>query len=51
MEGPATLKERRRTPRFFIELPLEYFVMSAPFSHGGRFVNVSEVGLLINSIS
>jgi c-di-GMP-binding flagellar brake protein YcgR len=50
MDGQDTLKERRRSPRLFIELPLEYRVVNAPYSHGGLVVNVSEVGLLINSI-
>jgi hypothetical protein len=49
VDGPDSLKERRRSPRLFIELPLEYRVMNAPYSHGGLAVNVSEVGLLINS--
>ncbi len=50
MEGPDRLKERRRPPRLLIELPLGYRVMNAPYSHGGLVANVSEVGLLINSI-
>jgi hypothetical protein len=50
MEGAENLKERRRSPRMFIELPLEYRVVNAPYSHGGLVVNMSEVGLLINSV-
>ncbi len=50
MNGTDTFKERRRSPRLFIQLPLEYRLADAPPTHGGVVVNVSEVGLLINSI-
>lgn len=50
MEESDPLKERRRFPRLFIELPLEYRVLNASYSHGGLVVNMSEGGLLINSI-
>jgi hypothetical protein len=42
--------EKRRYPRMSLDLPLEYRVMNAPYAHGGLVVNMSEVGLLINSI-
>jgi hypothetical protein len=50
MEESDYLKERRGFPRFFIELPLEYRVVNASYSHGGLVVNLSEGGLLIYSI-
>lgn len=50
MEISKEEKERRRAPRIFIELPLEYRVTNAPYAHGGIVVNASELGLLINSI-
>jgi hypothetical protein len=50
MEESDLSKERRRFPRFFMELPLEYRVVNGSYSHGGLVVNVSEGGLLINSI-
>jgi len=43
-------REKRKYPRSLMDLPLEYRVMSAPYSHGGIVVNASEVGLLIQSI-
>jgi len=50
MNGADTFKERRRSPRLFIRLPLEYRLGDARPTHGGVVINVSEVGLLINSI-
>jgi hypothetical protein len=50
MERSDSPKERRRFPRLFIELPLQYRVVNAPYSHGGMVVNMSEGGLLINSV-
>jgi hypothetical protein len=43
-------KEKRKYPRFFMDLPLEYKVMDLPYGHGGLVVNLSEIGLLIQSI-
>jgi c-di-GMP-binding flagellar brake protein YcgR len=43
-------KERRKFPRLFIELPLQYRMVSAPHSQGGIVVNLSEGGLLIQSV-
>jgi c-di-GMP-binding flagellar brake protein YcgR len=43
-------KERRKFPRLFIELPLQYRVVNAPNSQGGMVVNMSEGGLLIQSV-
>jgi hypothetical protein len=50
MEKDSPHLERRGYPRMFLDLPLEYRVMNAPYAHGGLVVNASEVGLLINSI-
>jgi hypothetical protein len=44
------LEERRRYPRFSIDLPLEYQVRSNPKAHGGLVLNASEAGLLLHSI-
>jgi len=49
MEKPGLRKERRRSPRSLVDLPLEYRVMNAPHAHGGLVVDVSESGLLIHS--
>ena len=43
-------KNRRQYPRFFLDLPLEYQVMDIPHAHGGLVLNLSERGLLIQSL-
>jgi len=43
-------EERRKFPRSLMDLPLEYRVINAPFSHGGIVANGSEDGLLIYSV-
>jgi hypothetical protein len=43
-------REKRKQPRFCLDLPLEYRVMDAPNLHGALVVNASESGLLIHSI-
>lgn len=50
MEKAKDSRERRRSPRLLMDLPLEYRVMNAPYAQGGIVVNASEQGLLINSI-
>ena len=44
--GVANL-ERRRHPRFSIELPIEYHLIPSSISHTGRALNASEGGLLV----
>lgn len=39
--------ERRKSPRFNIDLPIEYSLLPTPVSHSGRALNVSEGGLLV----
>jgi hypothetical protein len=39
--------ERRRHPRFTVDLPLEYYRTEAPTVRAGRAMNASEGGLLI----
>jgi c-di-GMP-binding flagellar brake protein YcgR len=39
--------ERRKYPRFSIDLPIEYYKIDTPTSHSGRAANISEGGLLI----
>lgn len=41
-------QERRKHPRFPIDLPIEYSRMEAPSPQTGRAVNVSEGGLLLS---
>ena len=51
MDGSKVVKERRKSPRFYMDLPLEYRVTNAPDAHGGVVVNGSEIGLCINSVN
>ena len=44
--GVANL-ERRRHPRFSIDLPIEYHLVPSSLSHTGRALNASEGGLLV----
>lgn len=50
MDNSSFQKDRRRYPRLLLDLPLEYKVVDAPYTHGGLVVNASEIGLLINSV-
>jgi hypothetical protein len=50
MENLNYNKDRRRFPRVFMDLPLEYQIMDTPNAHGGLVVNASESGLLIHSV-
>ena len=44
--GVANL-ERRRHPRFSIDLPIEYQPIPSSISHTGRVLNANEGGLLV----
>ncbi len=50
METSNGYKERRKHPRFELDLPLEYRVPDMPCGHGGLVINASETGLLIRSL-
>jgi c-di-GMP-binding flagellar brake protein YcgR len=39
--------ERRKHPRFNIDLPIEYSLLPSPVSRAGRALNASEGGLLV----
>jgi len=39
--------EKRKHPRFNIDLPIEYSLLPSPVSHPGRALNASEGGLLV----
>jgi hypothetical protein len=49
MESSNDFEERRKYPRFCIDLPLEYQVRSNPNGHGGLVLNASETGFLLYS--
>jgi hypothetical protein len=42
--------EKRKYPRLFMELPVEYKVIDVPNAHGGLVINLSKIGLLIQSL-
>jgi c-di-GMP-binding flagellar brake protein YcgR len=50
MKGSNDIGEKRKHPRFDIDLPLEYQVTNSPYVRGALVVNASESGLLVNSI-
>jgi hypothetical protein len=50
MEKLNSMKDRRKSPRRILDLPLEYRTMDAPYAHGGLVVNASELGLLVQSV-
>jgi c-di-GMP-binding flagellar brake protein YcgR len=39
--------EKRRHPRFSVDLPIEYYRIDSPIGHTGRGLDISEGGLLI----
>jgi len=45
-----SLKEKRKSPRLLLYLPLEYQVMEAPYVHKGLVINASKEGFLIHSL-
>ena len=51
MEKSKSMKDRRKSQRMMLDLPLEYRVMDAPYAHGGLVVNASELGLLVQSVT
>jgi len=50
MEKAPGRLEKRKYPRFFLDLPLEFREFKEPCSRGGLVVNVSEGGVLIESV-
>ena len=50
MEGSFNKKERRRYPRFIVDLPLEYRDIDGSCLHGGILVNASGGGFLIEAV-
>ncbi len=49
MEKLKAPREKRRSERVFMYLPLEYRVTNGPYAHGGHVINSSEGGFLIHS--
>jgi len=50
MEKSKSMKDRRKSQRMILDLPLEYRVIDVPYAHGGLVVNASELGLLVQSV-
>lgn len=50
MEKSKSMRDRRKSQRMILDLPLEYRVIDAPYAHGGLVVNASELGLLVQSV-
>jgi hypothetical protein len=48
-KNSESLREKRKHPRFYLNLPLEFRVTNAPHVRGAMIVNASETGLLIQS--
>ena len=49
MQESDSIREKRRHPRFYLNLPIEFRVMDTSSVHGAMIVNASETGLLIQS--
>jgi hypothetical protein len=45
-----TPKEKRKSPRFSMDFPLEYRILDGPDAYGGIVVDGSEIGLRIHSV-
>ncbi|NWF92940.1 MAG: PilZ domain-containing protein [Syntrophaceae bacterium] len=50
MDGSKIDREKRKRPRYPMDLPLEYRVIDAPDAYGGIVVDGSEIGLRIHSV-
>jgi c-di-GMP-binding flagellar brake protein YcgR len=40
--------ERRKHPRFNVDLPIEYYLIDSSTGHSGKALNISEGGLLLH---
>jgi hypothetical protein len=50
MDKSDSNKEKRKSPRFYMDFPLEYRILNDPDAYGGVVVDGSEIGLRIHSI-
>jgi hypothetical protein len=50
MDKSNPRKEKRKSPRFYMDYPLEYRVLDAPQARGGIVVDGSKRGLRIHSV-
>ena len=49
MEDSGSSREKRKSTRFHLSLPIEFKVMNEKSFHGAMIVNASETGLLVQS--
>jgi hypothetical protein len=47
---PVFFMEKRKYPRVFMDLPVDYWVKHESYAHGGIVVDASETGFLIYSV-
>jgi hypothetical protein len=50
-QDAKSTREKRKHARFYLNLPIEFKMMDAPYVRGAMIVNASETGLLIRSLS
>jgi hypothetical protein len=50
MERSKSSRDRRKSQRIVLDLPLEYRMVDVHHAHGGLVVNASELGLLVQSV-
>jgi hypothetical protein len=50
MKAPIFFSEKRKYPRVFMDLPVDYWVRHDTYAHGGIVVDASEAGFLIHSV-
>lgn len=49
MQDSNSIGEKRKHPRYYLNLPIEFKVMNDRYVHGAMTVNASETGLLVQS--
>ena len=50
VRNPIFFREKRKYPRVYMDLPVDYWVKHESYAHGGIVVDASETGFLIYSI-
>jgi len=50
MKDAIYFKEKRKYPRVYMDLPVDYWVKRDSYAHGGIVVDASETGFLIHSV-
>jgi hypothetical protein len=50
-QDAESTREKRKHPRFYLNLPIEFRMMDASYVRGAMVVNASETGLLIRSLN